>query len=242
MVREVFSISKFLLKSEWLNRSGTNMWLSRKLDLRLVNFGAIDIKSWKYSDVLEEEEYWDFGLKKNVMSFLKLKWIKGLLQTSVIEDKGSLKSYITWEVFSRDEAVGKRLKMPTLSGHPPPLSPFRYSFCLEYFKNVYLFHEWTHLPTAFVICPLWTSSNKVFSTGPPAILRASNQHLKCIHMESISTQMYYFPFSAIILHLPKILPILSKKQEGLAMLAALNLCLQNTFKAKAKQTQLWWSV
>ena len=74
--------------------------------------------------------------------------------------------------------------------------------------------------------------------SPPAILRASNQHLKCIHMESISTQMYYFPFSAIILHLPKILPILSKKKEGLAMLAALNLCLQNTFKAKAKQTQL----
>ena len=132
--------------------------------------------------------------------------------------------------------------MPTLSGHPPPLSPFRYSFCLEYFKKVYLFHEWTHLPTAFVICLLWISSNKVFSTCPPAILRASNQHLKCIHMESISTQMYYFPFSAIIWHLPKILPILSKKQEGLAMLAALNLCLQNTFKAKAKQTQLWWSV
>ena len=87
MVREVFSISKFLLKSEWLNRSGTNMWLSRKLDLRLVNFGAIDIKSWKYSDVSEEEEYWDFGLKKSVMSFLKLKWINGLLQTSVIEAK-----------------------------------------------------------------------------------------------------------------------------------------------------------
>ena len=74
--------------------------------------------------------------------------------------------------------------------------------------------------------------------SPPAILRASNQHLKCIHMESISTQMYYFPFSVIILHLPKILPILSKKEEGLAKLAALNLCLQNTFKAKAKQTQL----
>ena len=175
MVREVFSISKFLLKSEWLNRSGTNMWLSRKLDLRLVNFGAIDIKSWKYSDVLEEEEYWDFGLKKNVMSFLKLKWIKGLLQTSVIEDKGSLKSYITWEVFSRDEAVGKRLKMPTLSGHPPPLSPFRYSFCLEYFKKVYLVHEWTHLHTAFVICPLWISSNKVFSTCPPARLKSTSQ-------------------------------------------------------------------
>ena len=175
MVREVFSISKFLLKSEWLNRSGTNMWLSRKLDLRLVNFGAIDIKSWKYSDVLEEEEYWDFGLKKNVMSFLKLKWIKGLLQTSVIDDKGSLKSYITWEIFSRDEAVGKRLKMPTLSGHSPPLSPFRYSFCLEYFKKVYLFHEWTHLPTAFVICPLWISSNKVFSTCHPARLKSTSQ-------------------------------------------------------------------
>ena len=61
-----------------------------------VNFGAIAIKSWKYSDVSEEEEeYWDFGLKKSVMPFLKLKWIKGLLQTSVIEAKGSLKSYMT---------------------------------------------------------------------------------------------------------------------------------------------------
>ena len=68
--------------------------------------------------------------------------------------------------------------------------------------------------------------------SPPAILRASNQHLKCIHMESISTQMYYFPFSVIILHLPKILPILSKKQEGLAKLAALNLCLKTYSKPR----------
>ena len=95
-------------------------------------------------------------------------------------------------VFSRDEAVGQKLKMPTLSGHPPPLSPFRYSFCLEYFKKVYLVHEWTHLPTAFVICPLWSSANKVFSTCHPARLKSTSQ------MYSLGTQMHYFPFSAII--------------------------------------------
>ena len=187
MVREVFSISKFLLKSEWLNRSGTNMWLSRKLDLRLVNFGAIDIKSWKYSDVLEEENietldsrrvWCHFSSWSESMDSYRHLWLR-------------LKLY-DLRVFSRDEAVGQKLKMPTLSGHPPPLSPFRYSFCLEYFKKVYLVHEWTHLPTAFVICPLWSSANKVFSTCHPARLKSTSQ------MYSLGTQMHYFPFSAII--------------------------------------------
>ena len=72
-------------------------------------------------------------------------------------------------------------------------------------------------------------------TGHPARLKSTSQMYS--HGKHLDANVF-FPFSAIILHFPKILPILSKKQEGLAMLAALNLCLQNTFKAKTKQIQL----
>ena len=144
---------------------------------------------------------------------------------------------MTWELFFQRRSSRSKIENADSEWSPTAIVTFQVFLLFRILKKKNLVHEWRHLLTAFVICPLWSSSNKVFPTCPPAILRASNQHLKCIHMESISTQMYYFPFSVIILHLPKILPILSKKQEGLAKLAALNLCLQNTFKAKAKQTR-----